>query len=49
VEGDNEVIVGTGLVELTVKVTPFDVPPPGVGLTTVMLGVPLLAISEAGT
>lgn len=37
------------MLELTVKATAFDVPPPGVGLTTVMLGVPELAISDAGT
>ena len=49
VDGDSEVIVGTGLFELTVNVIAFDVPPPGAGVTTVILGVPLLAMSDAGT
>jgi hypothetical protein len=47
--GDSDVIDGTGLLELTVNVAAFEVPPPGVGLTTVTLGEPLLAISGAGT
>jgi len=31
----------------TVKMTPFDVPPPGAGLVTVTLKVPAVAMSEA--
>jgi hypothetical protein len=46
--GESDAIEGTGLLELTVNAAAFDVPPPGVGLTTVTLGVPLLEISEAG-
>jgi len=46
-EGANEVILGTGL--FTAKVSAPDVPPPGVGLETVTLAVPVLAISPAGT
>src|SRR5580704_12575151 len=41
--GDSDVIVGTGL--LTVRVVAVEVPPPGVGLATVTLGVPAVAIS----
>ncbi len=48
-EGDSDVIVGAPLLELTVKLTAFDVPPPGEGLTTVTLGVPDDAISDEGT
>jgi hypothetical protein len=33
----------------TVKVTPLEVPPPGVGLNTVTAGVPAAAMSPAGT
>lgn len=35
--------------EVTVNVTEFDVPPPGVGLKTVMEAVPTVATSAAGT
>jgi len=37
--------VGTGL--LIVKTTPLDVPPPGVGLYTVTVAVPAVAMSAA--
>jgi hypothetical protein len=47
--GERVVMVGTGLLAaLMVKVLAVDVPPPGVGLKTVTLAVPWLAISEAG-
>jgi hypothetical protein len=39
------VSVGTGLVAVTVKVEPFEVPPPGAGLKTVTVGVPAPATS----
>ena len=42
-----EVMVGTGL--LIVKVTEFEVPPPGGGLTTVTDAVPAVATFAAGT
>lgn len=42
--GEIEVVVGTGLP--TVKTCAFDVPPPGVGLVTVMLKVPPVVKSE---
>jgi hypothetical protein len=45
--GEIVVIVGAGL--FTVKVTAFDVPPPGAGLVTVTLRVPAVATSEAWT
>jgi hypothetical protein len=45
--GEIEVSVGAGL--LMVKVCPELVPPPGATFTTVTLGVPPVAISEAGT
>ena len=45
--GFRPVIAGAGL--LTVKADPLDVPPPGVEFTTVTLGVPAVAIFEAGT
>jgi len=45
--GEMELVVGAGL--LTVSVCAFDVPPPGVGFTTVMDAVPPTAISAAGT
>jgi hypothetical protein len=41
------VIVGTGLVAMIVKESALDVPPPGVGLTTVTLAVPAEAMSAA--
>jgi hypothetical protein len=45
--GTNEVIVGTGLLApLMVNVEEFDVPPPGVGLNTVMAAVPALTMFE---
>jgi hypothetical protein len=34
---------------LIVKVSPFEVPPPGVGFTTVTVAFPALAMSLAGT
>src|SRR4029077_4942944 len=44
--GLSELIVGTALI---VNVCAFDVPPPGVGFTTVTDAVPAVAMSEAGT
>ena len=43
--GESEVMAGTGLVEteLMVNTDTFDVPPPGVGLNTVILAVPATA------
>jgi hypothetical protein len=46
-EGDSEVAPGFGL--LMVKVNPLEVPPPGVGFTTVTVAVPAVAMSLAGT
>jgi hypothetical protein len=43
--GEMELVVGTGL--LIVSVCAFEVPPPGVGFTTVMDAVPAVAISPA--
>jgi hypothetical protein len=44
------VTVGTGFCAwLIVKLTELDVPPPGAGVTTVMLAVPVVAMSEAGS
>ena len=45
--GDIEERTGTGL--LMVNVCALDVPPPGVGLTTVIEAVPAVVISEDGT
>jgi hypothetical protein len=45
--GDIEVIVGTGL--FIGSVSAPDVPPPGLGLVTVMFTVPEFAISGEGT
>ena len=45
--GLNVVVVGTGL--FIVNVNPDDVPPPGVGLNTVTVAVPAVAIFAAGT
>jgi hypothetical protein len=45
--GEIELIVGTGL--LTVNVIAFDVPPPGVALTTLTEGVPAVLMSDEGT
>jgi hypothetical protein len=42
------VSVGTPGGVVTVSVAPLDVPPPGAGLNTVMVGVPVLATSVAG-
>jgi hypothetical protein len=44
--GLSELIVGTARI---VNVCAFEVPPPGVGFTTVMEAVPAAAISDAGT
>jgi hypothetical protein len=44
--GKTVLMTTTGL--LTVKVFPDEVPPPGVGLKTVTVGVPAMAISVAG-
>lgn len=43
--GENDVIVGTGL--LTVKLLVIEVPPPGAGLVTVTPKVPAVAMSAA--
>jgi 3D (Asp-Asp-Asp) domain-containing protein len=46
--GDNVVIVGTGLfAAVTLKLTEFDVPPPGAGFVTVIGGVPTVVTSAA--
>jgi hypothetical protein len=45
VTGEILVVVGPGL--LTVRVCALDVPPPGAGFVTVMLGVPAVATSAA--
>jgi len=45
--GEIEVVVGAGF--LIVNVCAFDVPPPGVGFTTVIDAVPPTAMSAAGT
>ena len=47
--GVSETIEGSGLGLLIVNAFALDVPPPGVGLTTVTLAVPALAMSAAGT
>ncbi len=44
--GEMEVVVGTKL--LTVNVCALEVPPPGVGLKTVMLKVPAVVKSDDG-
>jgi hypothetical protein len=46
-EGESEVAVGAGL--LMVKVSAFDVPPPGEAFSTVTEAVPAVAMSAAGT
>ena len=43
-----KLIAGTGFWS-TLKVCGFEVPPPGVGFTTVMEAVPAVAMSAAGT
>jgi len=49
VAGCNVVIAGTGLfAAVMVKVTAFEVPPPGAGFVTVTVGVPAAATSLAG-
>ena len=45
--GEMELVVGTGL--FIVRVCAFEVPPPGVGFTTVMEAVPPVTTSAAGT
>jgi len=45
--GEREVVVGAGFV--IVKVSEFEVPPPGAGVTTSTEAVPAVAISIAGT
>ena len=46
--GTSELIVGTGFgAALTLKLTEFDVPPPGVGFVTLTAGVPTVATSVA--
>lgn len=44
--GEMDERLGTGL--LIVKVCPLDVPPPGVGLKTVISAVPAVVRSDAG-
>jgi hypothetical protein len=47
--GSRELIVGMGFVPLLmVKLTRFELPPPGAGLVTVTAGVPTEAIAAAG-
>ena len=48
VDGVMDVIVGIGLGFPMFRLTEFDVPPPGAGLTTVTSAVPEVAIAEAG-
>src|SRR5436309_15285739 len=45
--GDRELTVGPGFGVFMVKVCALDVPPPGVGLTTVTKAVPAVAMSAA--
>jgi hypothetical protein len=47
--GASAAIDGTGLALSMAKVDALEVPPPGVGLLTVTLPVPALAMSAAGT
>jgi len=48
VEGCREATVGAGLLDaLIVRVSEFEVPPPGVGLVAVMVAVPVEEISAA--
>ena len=48
VAGLRLVIVGAGFVDLIVNETALEVPPPGAGLRTVTLAVPVVTISVAG-
>ena len=49
VNGERELIVGTGFGGvLIVKLSALDVPPPGMGLCTVILAVPAVVRSDAG-
>ena len=48
-EGESELTEGTGLTAVMVKATVFEVPPPGVGLTTVTFALPAVVRLEAGT
>jgi hypothetical protein len=47
--GDSDVATGRGLTLLMVNVTAPEVPPPGVGLMTVTLAVPMVLMADAAT
>ena len=47
-DGASELMEGTGLTAVMAKVAAFEVPPPGVGLTTVTPALPAVVRSEAG-
>lgn len=48
-EGDKELMLATPFILPTVNVTLLDVPPPGPGLVTLTLKLPVLLVSEAKT
>jgi hypothetical protein len=48
-EGEREEIAGTGFTAVMANVAAPEVPPPGAGVTTVMLAVPAALTSDAGT
>lgn len=48
-EGESDEIEGAGLEVVIVNDAPLEVPPPGVGLTTVTVAVPVVVTSDAGT